>query len=413
MEALRQYRGLPVQIYFLALARAVVSMGLMFVFPFMSLLLTSVLGFSSVIAGYIMVMTAVGNVAGSIIGGKLSDSFSRKKVFSAFAMMVVIVMIISGFICTKRMVVPFIVLAYFFFSAVIPSVSAMVLDWCDENNKTEALSLLYLASNIGSSIGPVIAGLLFYDHMPWIFFGMAFAFIFTFVLVQLKVSEHKGLASVSAIMPAEAFSDDGSGQKSEKKSYFSIILSKPSLLIFIIVLIILTLCYIALDYMLPLHFSDIFGLSRGSKYSSLIWSVNGLTVVLLTPWLISFTKKHHQLFNMIFAALLYAAGFAVYGLTETPILLYAAVLIWTSGEILISTGAGVYISNQSPETHKGRGMATYEMSRGIGRCLGPLLFGYLLVTHTYSQVWLIVAAICLAMSLVMLVLYKKERKSGL
>ena len=136
MEALRQYRGLPVQIYFLALARAVVSMGLMFVFPFMSLLLTSVLGFSSVIAGYIMVMTAVGNVAGSIIGGKLSDSFSRKKVFSAFAMMVVIVMIISGFICTKRMVVPFIVLAYFFFSAVTPSVSAMVLDWCDENNKT-------------------------------------------------------------------------------------------------------------------------------------------------------------------------------------------------------------------------------------------------------------------------------------
>ena len=406
MEALRQYKGLPRQIYFLALARAVISMGLMFVFPFMSLLLTSVLGFSSVTAGYIMVLTAVGNVAGSIIGGKLSDSFSRKKVFSFFAMMVVIVMVISGFICTNRSVVPFIILAYFFFSSVTPSVSAMVLDWCDKSNKTEALSLLYLASNIGSSIGPVISGLLFYDYMPWIFFGMAIAFSATLILVQFKVSDHKGLDSISIPADASLLCEEADSQNS-KKSYLSIIFSKPSLLIFIIVLIVLTLCYIALDYMLPLHFSDIFGLSRGSKYSSFVWTVNGLTVVLLTPWLISFTKKHHQLFNMIFASLLYAIGFAAYGLTETPALLYAAVLIWTSGEILISTGAGVYISNQSPDTHKGRGMATYEMSRG--RCLGPLLFGYLLVSHTYSQVWLIVAAICLVMSLVMTSLYKRQQ----
>lgn len=407
MEALRQYKGLPGQIYFLALARAVVSMGLMFVFPFMSLLLTSVLGFSSVAAGYVMVLTAVGNVAGSVIGGKLSDSFSRKKVFSSFAMLVVIVMGISGFICTERIVVPFIILAYFFFSAVTPSISAMVLDWCDESNKTEALSLLYLASNIGSSIGPVVAGLLFYNYMEWIFFGMGIAYLATFILVQTKVSEHRGLASASFI--ADTGASSSSDSQGAKKSYFSIILSKPSLLIFIISLIILTLCYIALDYMLPLHFRDIFGLNHGSKYSSLVWTVNGLTVVLLTPWLISFTKKHHQLFNMIFASLLYAAGFAAYGLTETPLLLYAAVLIWTSGEILISTGAGVYISNQSPETHKGRGMATYEMARGIGRCLGPLLFGYLLVSHTYSQVWLMIAAICAVMSLVMLVLYKKAK----
>lgn len=402
MQALKQYKGLPKQIYFLALARAVVSMGLMFVFPFMSLLLTSVLGFSSVAAGYIMVLTAIGNVTGSIAGGKLSDTFSRKKVFSVFAMMVVIVMGISGFVCTQKIVVPLIVLTYFFFSVVTPAISAMVLDWCDDSNKTEALSLLYLASNIGSSAGPVIAGLLFYSYMEWIFFGMAIAYLFTFILVRTKVAERRPPHSSETCR-------DRSSCQGAKKSYLSIIISKPSLLIFVISLIILTLCYIALDYMLPLHFSDIFGLNIGSKYSSLIWTVNGLTVVFLTPWLISFTKRHHQLFNMIFASLLYSAGFAVYGLTETPLILYAAVLIWTSGEILISTGAGVYISDQSPETHKGRGMATYEMSRGIGRCLGPLLFGYLLVSNTFAQVWLMIAAICAVMSLVMLALYKKAK----
>ena len=74
--------------------------------------------------------------------------------------------------------------------------------------------------------------------------------------------------------------------------------------------------------------------------------------------------------------------------------------VWTSGEILISTGAGIYIADQTPETHKGRSTALYEFARGIGKLTGPLTSGLLLTRYTYGQSWLVIVCICLAVGAV-------------
>lgn len=399
LNFLTQYKGLPKQVYILSISRAVISMGMMFVYPFLSLLLTSRLGYSEMEASYIVVIASIASTLGTLVGGKLSDEIGRKKVYVAATFVVIISMTVAGFFASTHLVILFIIVTYLVASSILPTVSAMILDWADEGNKTECFSLMYLSGNIGSALGPVIAGMLFYSHMPWIFFSMAMIFFVTFILVLCKVQD--------IYVPRK---DTRHLETVKQVSQIRIVLQNPVLLLFTICLAALTLCYINLDFMLPLQLRDLFGLDAGSKYSSLVWTINGCVVVFCTPVIVSFTKKNHPLFNIGFACLLYAVGFSLYGFASSIAIYMMAVVIWTSGEILISTCAGIYIADQSPETHKGRSMSLYEFARGLGRLTGPVFTGWLLQSHTYAATWFIIAAICLGIDIVIWFLYRNKHR---
>lgn len=398
MRFLSQYKGLPRQVYILSVCRAVIAMGMMFVYPFLSLLLTKHLGYSELQASYIVVACSVAAITGSLAGGKLADSVGRKVVFVTAALIISCTMALAGLLVMTRVVIPLIILSYFAVNTILPTVSAMILDWTDSGNKTECFSMMYLASNIGGAMGPVLAGILFYSHMPWIFFSMAMAFFVTLLLVHFCIRDihvpHRALAR-----------QNPSGAAPKEENLLKILLANPVLLIFVLCLGLLTLCYINLDFMLPLQLSELFGLNAGSKYSSLVWTINGIVVVVFTPFIVSLTKKNHQLCNIGIACLLYALGFGFYVFSGRLGAFMAAVVVWTSGEILISTCAGIYIADQTPETHRGRSMALYEFARGIGKLTGPLTSGFLLTRYTYGQSWLVIVCICLAVDVIIWGLY--------
>ena len=72
-------------------------MGMIIVYPFLSLLLTSRFGFSDTEASFIVVIASAISIVGSIIGGKLADAWSRKYVFLIAAACVCVVMTLAGF----------------------------------------------------------------------------------------------------------------------------------------------------------------------------------------------------------------------------------------------------------------------------------------------------------------------------
>lgn len=400
MKILRQYNNLPSEIYYLSFSRIITEMGMMFVFPFMSLLLTERLGFSKVETGYFLLIAAVGNIAGSLAGGKWADTYGRKRVFSCLSVLIIISMLIAGFICTRRIVMIPILISYSATSAVMPTIFAMIVDNSSTKNRSESFSLLHLAGNLGCAFGPLLAGLLFYKHMPWVFFCQAILFFIAFAVISLKVTDRYIASAVNA----------KNNRKSRVLTAEKHTSPKYILIGVLSILALLTGCYIAMNYVFPLQLDSVYGLAKASRLSSSVWAINGIAVLILTPLLTSASKNHSPILNIFFAGILFGVGFGLYAFGIDKAIFLTAPFVWTSGEILLTTYSGVFLASVAPSNYEGRLMSLYEFARGIGKCIAPLFFSYVITYASYRTTWVIVFAICLFCALCLMPLNALNKK---
>ena len=410
MNAIKQYAGLPGQIYLLCVVRVITCMG-MFIYPFLAMLLKSRLGFSELQIGQVMLLIAGANIGGSLLSGRLSDRLGRKRVYQWSLLLGVATLIAGGLVCESLAVIPCVIIVYFCVSMTMPAVAAMITDWSEPSNRSECFSLMYLSTNIGFSVGPFIAGFLFYDHTPWIFWGQAVSFGATAVMAAFFIHDSApggpGTQAVSRAPEEQEKAGDAGPEgplKAGEAGLFRLVLRSPLLTCFVICLAVLSICYIQIDFLLPLQVGDIFGEELGSRYFGMISAANGVVCVVATPFLVSLTKRRNQLLSIALAGLLYMVGFGGYALARSLPAFIALVAVWTSGEILISTGSGVYIAEHSPETHRARFQSLYEFSRGVGKAFGPTAFGYYLIYGSIRSAWVLVGGICLAASAALMIM---------
>ena len=80
---LTQYRGLKKEIYILFIGKLVTAMG-SFVWPMMTFLLTTKLGFSDGVATMLIASAGAISLPMALLGGKLADRFPRKNIIILF-----------------------------------------------------------------------------------------------------------------------------------------------------------------------------------------------------------------------------------------------------------------------------------------------------------------------------------------
>lgn len=391
MQVFSQYRGLSKQIYILSICRALVSMGIMFLFPYLTFILTDVQGLTPTTASLIISLCSAGSMAGNFIGGHFSDKIGRRKTFIAGVSVLAVAMLVTAAFCFSHIFIVFLLILYIANNIVLPSVSTMILDCSSKDNETSCYSLMYLAGNLGCAVGPMIGSLLYNTNLRLLFVLMSITYIILLIIAVTSIHETGNRAQIVAT--------DTSVHTSA--STWAVVRGQKGLLLFLVLLSLLTLCYINLDFALPIRLRDLFGTDTGSAINSFVWTLNGIMVIVITPFATTFMKHFRPHINASIGAFLYFIGFGLYAFVGHPELFLLVVPVWTAGEIILSTSSAILISDSCPDTHKGRAMALYELARNAGKLIGPLSAGLLLLFVESNYVWMIIASTCLAVSLLL------------
>ena len=403
-KMLNHYTKLPKSIYILFFARMVNSMGA-FVYPFLTIYLTKTLSIDEGEAGYLVMLAVAAHAPGLLVGGRLADWLGRKKILILFQGLAAICLIPCAFLNNPFLIPKLLILSAFFHGAAQPASTAMTTDLTNPGNRKAAFSLLYLGGNIGFAVGPLIAGFLYNNYLMWIFLGDAATTFASLTLVYLFVKET--LPSKEEI--EESFKLENKYERAEKGNLWQVLWKRPRLLLFTLISLIYSFVYSQMSFSIPIQVVELFG-DKGPKIFGVIMTTNALVVSCLTIIIISLTRKIKPVLNVTFAGLLYAVGFGmIFFITGLPWLLLSTV-IWSIGEILVTTNTNVYIANNTPMSHRGRFNAVIPVIMGAGFALGPLISGDYIREYGIKNVWPMIFFLSLVAALFMYILYLSGKR---
>jgi MFS family permease len=400
------YSGLPRSIYILAIVRVVNAMG-NFVYPFLTLFLTEHIGLSKKAAGTYFMISAFVQAAGSLIGGKLTDNFGRKKLFIVFQGLSAMCFIPCAFLGNSIWVPRLLIAAGFFMSAAQPANSAMITDLTNKQNRKAAFSLLYLGINLGFSVGPMIAGFLYRNYTKYIFLGNAISIIITLVLLMVFIEDT--MPSKEEVEESKGLAD---AESAEDTNVFAALIKRPSLSLFLVGKTINAFVYSTIGFVIPIQLTEVFGSDLGSKYFGFVMATNGIVIIICTTFILKATMKIKPVINVALASLFYAVGFGMLGFISSFPLFITAAVLYTIGEILEATNSGVYIANHSPINHRGRFNAVIPLITGVGFSFGPYIFGRFIDSYGIKKLWIMCFVLAFISSLFMRWLRSYEIKNS-
>ncbi|MEG1409601.1 MAG: MFS transporter [Terrisporobacter sp.] len=382
---LSTYKGLPREIYILFIGKIFNALG-MFVQPLMSLILTQKLGMSAGEAGVFVTSLAVCQVPCIIIGGKLTDTIGRKKVIVIFQLLGAIMLITCGIIPLSITTAKIMILSSCFYSLSTPAYDALNADLTDESNRKSSYSLLYMGFNMGFAIGPILGGFLYKDYLPLVFIGDAITTLVALSLLILYIKEPNRQIEY----------DENNDEEIEesKVSTLSVLLKRPILILFPLIMLLYQFAYSQWGFALPLHLGNLFN-EDGARLFGFLGGCNGLVVIIFTPILTLLTKKCKTLNIMSLGGVLYGLSFIIYAMADFKLLFFIGTITLTIGEVLIVINSQAFIANNTPPSHRGRISAVVPMVTGAGYAMGPFIIGKVIDNQGMSVSWIIITGVCL------------------
>lgn len=341
-----------------------------FVVPFLTLILTQVQGFSPGHAGVVVTLaTALGSLGG-LVAGKLADGRSRRDVLVVFLATSGALLAAAGFAPAHLAATVAMVASGFFLGAMRPILGALVADLADADTRRAAFSLSYLGINLGVAVGPLAAGWLFTHALAWMFWLDALSTACAVLLLLRFVPRNTGV-------PHHDQPTGGS---------ISAFVRNRVLFPFSLLLIVYNFVYAQTIFSLALELVELFG-AQGATTFGLVWAINAVTVVALTPLAMRLTKTWTNLKSMAWATAFIAVGFSVYLFDPDLVLVVISTLAWTTGEVYFSIHMGDLVATHSPPALRARFQAYVAFLGSVGFVVAPALAGLVTENWGLDGVW--------------------------
>jgi len=356
------FSGLSRSVWLLSLIMLINRAGAM-VLPFMTLYLTTDLGFSLTAAGWVMGAYGLGSILGAYAGGYLTDKFGYyhiqlySLIISAFILLLLVflkdyMLILSAVFCFALVA-----------DTLRPANSVAIAAYATPENRTRSFSLMRFAINLGFSIGPAMGGIVAGTlGFRWIFLIDAV----TCLLAALIL--YRYLPFDSASVPEKKSTSQLVGLSAYKNKTY---------LWFIILVSLYGIAFFQLFTSVPVYWEKEWAFSETKI--GLLLALNGLIIVLLE---MPFIRKRYMVMISLGSALLIVSFISLIAgwVSIIPALIF--IILMSFSEMFAMPFMTNYAVSVPTEDRRGQYMALYSMAYGVAHIVAPM--GSMYVADTYG-----------------------------
>ncbi|WP_272151918.1 MDR family MFS transporter [Tenacibaculum aiptasiae] len=373
---LNTFKGLSTEVWWLSLITLINRAGTM-VIPFLSLYLNKSLNFNFNEVGWILSIYGVGSVAGSWLGGKLTDKIGFYKVMKVSLFLTGVLFIALQFVTTFIGFGIGIFLVMLVADTFRPAMFVALSAYSKPENKTRSVTLIRLAINLGFSAGPAVGGLIItslgYNGLFWI--DGVTCILATILLVNvLNPKKSKVVDEVKVENPVSVFSD---------KAFW----------IFFVAMFVFGFIFLQYFSTMPLYYKDAHHLSE--LQIGLLMGMNGFLIFVLEMPLIKWLEesKYSKEFLMFFGLLLTGLSFLVLNLTGWVGVLIIGMLLMTVGEMIAFPFSNAFVMERAKKGNQGQYMAYYSIAFSASHIFAHNTGLQLISRNGFDSTWSVMAGL--------------------
>lgn len=368
------FGGLSPAAWMLALVIFINRSGTM-VIPFMSVYLTSSLGFSIVETGWVMGSFGLGAIVGSFLGGWLTDKIGHFKVQLISLLGAGVMFFALSQVKEYYPLMLFIFCVSMVSEMLRPANQTSVAAYAKPENVTRAFSLNRMAINLGFSFGPALGGILATISYDWLFIAdgvtcISAGLVFFFYFRKQKANEPQQNTS-SIVIPAERS-----------------VWSDSTFLGFIFLVIGFAAMFFQLFSTWPIYHREVYHLSE--REIGYLLGLNGLIVFAFEMILVyKIGERFRQNRLMALGSLLMGLAFLALYSGETIGALYLACVLISFAEIFAMPFMATYTIQRSGKKNKGAYMGLYSMGFASAFMFAPLIGTNAIDAFGFHNWWMI------------------------
>jgi len=381
MNIFKQYKGLSYEVYLISLSRLVVSVGA-FIWPLFVIILDTKLNMSTKEITIYALVSMVISLLSSMGGGILSDKFGKKKTIVLFELLGMISFLLIIFFEIGIITAVLLMVGMLFFGLAGPAHEALLANITKTEERETAYSLNYIAMNLGFIVGPALGALLLENHFTLFIIIDVFTTLLGWILLVMFVKEKKHIVTENAY------------ETETKDSIISIMRNRPVIFFYGLLSFFTSFTYGQLDFTLPLYITSLF--KDGDKVFGLMYSFNGLVVVLFTAAITFLFRRKTAMTKLTIGYALYIITLFAFSVVDFKIGLFGLMFIFTIGEIIIAIGGAPIISKIVPKNLMGKISGIMSIFYISGHMIATLIPGSLIdAGYSFSYVWVVVGLLSL------------------
>jgi predicted MFS family arabinose efflux permease len=387
---------MPAKVWLLIIGMALNVTGSSFLWPINTIFMHEHLGKSLTVAGVVLLLNSGAGIIGNLTGGLLFDKLGGYRT---------IMLGVSISFTTSLLLIWFhdfwsysilLVFMGFGMGIVFPSMYALAGTMWKEGGR-KAFNRIYIAQNVGVALGAALGGL---------------AASFSFTLSFISCSTLSFLFFIIVLFGFKGIDKTDSGSVPTVFSQKKRIHNKQAFIALLILCggyLLAWIGYVQWQSTIASYTQD---LGVTLKMYSLLWSVNGLFIVLGQPLINVFLKKwlHSTTSQILVGYVIFIISFVIVGNAKDFSGFMIAMIVLTIGEMLVWPGVPSIAADLAPQGRAGFYQGIVNSTATGGRMLGPLFGGMIADLFNISILFQTIIGL-MVVAFMLTIIYSRNRQS--